>query len=397
MWTILAWIGAAAISLLSLKYFPISYLWIFLACAMALFVTAAMDKARRALWANVACISIGLAIFEYYLWTSGQQGFIARRVFEGNFMERLFAPHDELGWAPQAGTVVTQKLSFEGEVLYDATYTIGPDALRVSSPSTNGHGSSPGCILFFGDSFTFGQGLADHQTLPFRVQEQAMQRYRTYNFGVNGYGAHQMLSALQHGLVEDAVQCDRTQVSHVIYQGITDHVSRSAGHDWRKARGPRYVLTRDSGVILDGDLEDYGDDRSAIQFIGSQIYKSMIYRSGVQGKYVRKYNRDELGLYLGIINEARRVVLADYPDAEFHVLWWDQGDVDNKAVSDGLRQRGITVHLMSDILPNYQPDDPNEIYRLHERDGHPNALANELIARYVVERILPQPGSPALK
>ncbi|MGH6921608.1 MAG: hypothetical protein ACREJ0_28385, partial [Geminicoccaceae bacterium] len=141
MWTILAWICAAAISLLSLKYLPMSYSWIFLACAMALFVTAAMDKARRALWFNVACISIGLAIFEYYLWTSGHQGFAARQVYEGNFMERLFAPDGELGWAPQAGTVVTQKLSFEGEVLYDASYTIGPNGLRESSPSTNDHGS----------------------------------------------------------------------------------------------------------------------------------------------------------------------------------------------------------------------------------------------------------------
>ena len=89
-------------------------------------------------------------------------------------------------------------------------------------------------------------------------------------------------------------------------------------------------------------------------------------------------------------------MLADYPEAEFHVLWWDEDDVDNKAISDDLRRRGITVHLMSDILPNYRADDLNEIYRLHEWDPHPNALANELIARYVVERILPPPGAPAL-
>jgi hypothetical protein len=58
---------------------------------------------------------------------------------------------------------------------------------------------------------------------------------------------------------------------------------------------------------------------------------------------------------------------------------------------------------MSDILPNYRPDDLNAIYRLHETDPHPNALANELIAQFVFEEVLrsrqPEPevdiGMPA--
>jgi hypothetical protein len=393
MWTIPAWICAAAVSLLSLKYFTIPYFWIFLAGATALFVTAAMDTARRALWFNVACLSVGLAIFEYYIWTSGDRGFQARRVYEGNFAE-LFAPHGQLGWAPRAGTLVTQKLSFDGELLYDARYTIGPDGLRISSPSTDGHEAPPECILFFGDSFTFGQGLADHETLPFRVHAESAKRYRTYNFGVNGYGPHQMLSALQHGLVQDAVQCDPEQVSHVFYQAITDHLRRSAGRLWWEERGPRYVLAENGGVRFEGRFEDdadYDRGRSLTRIVGTQIIKSMIYQSVVEGRYVHKYSRDVIDLFLEIIDEARRVALTNYPAAEFHVLLWDEDNADNRAISEGLRQRGITAHLMSDILPNYRPDDLNKVYRIHERDPHPNALANELIAQYVVEEILSSP------
>jgi len=386
-----AWIGVAAASLVSLKYFTIPYLWIFLAGAMALFVTAAMDRGRRAVWFNAACISVGLAIFEYYLWTSGDKGFRARRVYEGNSAQ-FVAPHGQLGWAPQPDSVVTEKLSFEGEVLYDASYTIGPNGLRISSPSTNGHDLSQECVLFFGDSFTFGQGLADYETLPFRVHEKSAQRYRTYNFGVNGYGAHQMLSALQHGVVQDAVECDRAQVCHVFYQGITDHLRRSAGRLWWEERGPKYVLTENGGIRLDGrfeDDEDYGEERSLIQIFGTQIFKSMIYQSVVQGRYVRKYSRNVIELYLEIINEARRAALAYYPAAEFHVLLWDEDNADNRAIREGLRERGITVHLMSDILPNYRADDLNEDYRIHVRDPHPNALANELIAQYLIGKVLP--------
>jgi hypothetical protein len=94
-----------------------------------------------------------------------------------------------------------------------------------------------------------------------------------------------------------------------------------------------------------------------------------------------------------ILHEARRMALADYPGAEFHVLLWDEDNADNRAIRDGLRQRGITVHLMSDILPNYRADDLNEEYRIHARDAHPNARANKLIARYIVGEILNARGS----
>jgi hypothetical protein len=160
---------------------------------------------------------------------------------------------------------------------------------------------------------------------------------------------------------------------------------------WFEKRGPRYVLAADGGVRLEGrfeDHEDYAEEISLMQMFGVQTYKSTIYQNIVQGTYVRKYSDYVLDLFLEIIAEARRMALADYPGAEFHVLLWDEDNADNRAIREGLRQRGITLHLMSDILPNYRADDLNEEYRIHVRDAHPNARANELMAQYVVGEIL---------
>lgn len=44
---------------------------------------------------------------------------------------------------------------------------------------------------------------------------------------------------------------------------------------------------------------------------------------------------------------------------------------------------------MSEILPRYDPAELNTVYRLHQRDHHANALANDLIAQYVLREILP--------
>lgn len=389
MWIVLAWTGALAVSLVALKYSAVPYLWIFLAGATALFVTAAKDRRRRALWFNLACLSGGLGIFEAYLWAWSGAAYSTGRIEQGTAAERVYAPHDQLGWAPVAATTATEKWWFDGEVIFDATYTIGANGLRISSPASDDAPMSP-CVLFFGCSFTFGQGLEDHETLPFRVQEKSGQRYRTYNFGVSGYGPHQMLAALQHDLVDDVIPCDPAQVSHVFYQGITDHVGRSAGQLWSEAPGPRYALSPGGGVALIGRLEDKGDERTLAQMFVTQITKSLIYKAAIEGRFVHNYSRHDIELYLRIVDEARRTARKEFPAAEFHVLWWDEDNLDNRTIRQGFRQRGITVHLMSDILPNYPTDAPSMDYRLHRYDAHPSALANALIADYLVDEVLPQ-------
>jgi hypothetical protein len=397
MWAIFAWICVVAISPVALKYFPIPHLWIYLALSVTLFVTTALIRGARPLWFNLACIALGLAIIEYYFWQAGPADFVQGRVTEGNVEELIHAPDDKLGWAPQAGTVARHRLTFEGELLYDVHYTIGSNGLRISSPPTADHHVplAADCMLFFGDSFTFGQGLEDHETLPFVVGEKLENRSRTYNFGVKGYGAHQMLSALQHGLVEDAVRCDQGRVTHVFYQGITDHIGRSAGPVWGWHYGPRYRLTSDGGVRLDGSFEDDAgqeEEQSLTQLTINQFTKSRIYKAIINGKYVSKFSQEELDLYLGIVDASRRLVRSTYPCTEFHVLLWDEDKIDNRGIRDGLRERGIDVRLMSDILPDYELDSLNERYVLHEEDEHPNALAVELIAEYAVREVLPRPG-----
>ncbi len=363
-------------------------MWIFLSCSAALFAQAAVGPAWRALWVNLAFAFIALAAFEYYLWESGSDAFVARRVDEGTFADDL-VPDDALGWAPKPGIAMSHKRSFDGELLYDVTYTIGPNGLRISSPPEHGGDASQECILFFGGSFTFGQGLEDEETMPYLIDVELNHHYRTYNFGVLGYGAHQMLSAIQHDIVKDVVECDPSRVTHVVYQGIPDHVLRSAGPlSWSK-RGPRYITDDDGGVELDGRFEDIAGHKSWWKFIETQIDKSRIYRASQFNKYVPTYDLSAIELHRRILLDARDLMRSYYPRSEFHVLWWDRDDIDNRSIIDGLKQSGIDVHLISEILPHYQPGGLNTIYHLHERDNHPNALANELIARYLLREILP--------
>jgi hypothetical protein len=55
----------------------------------------------------------------------------------------------------------------------------------------------------FGCSFTFREGVEDREAMPYLVGE--LSKYIVYNFGFHGYGAHQMLSALEYGIVDRIV------------------------------------------------------------------------------------------------------------------------------------------------------------------------------------------------
>ena len=52
----------------------------------------------------------------------------------------------------------------------------------------------------------FGAGLNDTEAMPYQVGLKTNGDYRIYNFGVNAYGPHHMLSALEHGYVENILR-----------------------------------------------------------------------------------------------------------------------------------------------------------------------------------------------
>ena len=79
-----------------------------------------------------------------------------------------------------------------GETLYAVVYSVDKRGLRVEPPLAPGHGDR--CVLFFGCSYTFGEGVNDAETLPYRTGVLAEGRLRMINFGLHGYGPHQMLA-----------------------------------------------------------------------------------------------------------------------------------------------------------------------------------------------------------
>lgn len=294
---------------------------------------------------------------------------------EGSHLDGYTIPDERLGYAPAKGHETTFRRLADEVLVYDVVYSIDANGLRKAPPHRP---DADECILFFGGSFTFGEGLLDEETLPYRVGIETDGAYRIHNFGFHGYGPHQMLAALELGVVDEAIDC---APRFVVYQGAAFHIDRAAGlSSWEKG-GPRFEP-------IDEGLVEYRGQWDPSRFEYPAWLTAVFGSSHVLGKIPaahRPTNDEDYVRYLGILETSRRLVEARYPGAEFWIVYWDAPD--DPVVAD-LVARGFRVLRVSEILPD-RAESPDR-YRLHALDGHPNALAMSKIA----ERVAKVVGKP---
>ena len=384
----LAGIIGLGFSAVAFKYFPLPYVWIEV-CWFAYWLFLSLWSPKyKVLFFNLAFIALLLGLLETYAWfsltnTTSVKPVVDQSRYEGDYVDtqRYYALDDILGYAPLKNqSVGSQK--YQGDTLvYDVTYTIDRNGLRIA-PQVEEHDDAA-CVLFFGGSFTFGEGVKDSETLPYVVGELA--RAQVYNFGFHGYGPHQMLSALEHGLVEKLVRCQPTTA---IYQAVPHHVDRVAGTVSWGLHSPKYVLTDDGGVKYAGHFDDSLISWQRIRRRQEIVLKkSFFYQKYFQHRHRVTTDKD-IRLFLEIVGAARKDIEARFPGLHFHVILWDEGHQDDnfQKLQRGLEEKRIALHLISQILPDFHSNP--ERYKIGPADPHPNAKAHEFMAKYVVENIL---------
>ena len=351
------------------------FFWVLLLWTMSSFlgVPALSGSWTRAIQINFAAVLLVLTGYEGYLIKRETAADPTRT--QGDYTVDYFGADKLLGYGPAKSRVVTAQKYHGDTLIYSVRYTIDDRGLRVSPPS-----KAPllGCVLFFGGSVTFGEGVEDDEALPSQVGLLTNQRYRVYNFAFHGYGPHQMLAVLESGRVDKFIRC---RPSHVVYQAIIPHVERAAGLAIWDKQGPRYVRKNGGGVELAGRFDDAEVNPPWRLWLGRWLtYDTLLGRR-------RAANDAEIQLYAEIVDAARLFVEQRFHDAEFHVLIWDDdGLASHDRVMEALEARDLQLHHISDVLPGYPQNKAR--FELSAYDHHPNAAAHAMIARYIVQHIL---------
>ncbi len=359
---------------------------VLLAAALVLILLGWVFRHRR-LWAvlsaNLAAVVGALALFEAYLEHQQAAGDGTR--MEGSIVNGFTHQDDVLGYAPNANASVTSRKLYDDTVIYDVAYTTNADGLRVTARPAP---SARECVVFFGDSITFGEGVGDAENFPFLVSQQVANRYATYNFGFRGYGPHQMLANLQSGRVGRTVQC---VPKYFFYLGIPDHAARVAGLDPWDTHGPRFRLQPDGSVIQQGHFDD-PDPRAgwAAAWVGRALAGSSIWRKFFARPY--RIDAQDIALLDGVIRQAARVAHERFPGSVFNVILWDGSDDDKvRLIEQGLAGSDLRMSHMTDAVEDFYRSDR---YIISTHDRHPNALWHRKMADYISRAVLGEALSP---
>ena len=294
----------------------------------------------------------------------------------GNFESGGSGTNQYLGYGPKHDGVFTSKGIINNKVIYNVYYTI-KNGLRYTP---NSNEKSQDCALFFGGSFTFGQGLADSSTLPFYFNQFADQKYEILNYGFTGYGAHQMLAQIQTRVAKDLPGFKRKGIA--IYSFIPEHIWRDAGYAIWDQYGPRYEIIGDS-------LKRVGIFTSLPRWIERPLAQSYIYKRLV---FERKPTHHDLIRSIEIIKKSNE--LLQKKGICLYVFVWDrhdwikdyfQSENDYYLFMSELKKNNIKTFFLSKTIPDFK-EKIND-YVLSELDGHPNALANEEIAKYLYTQL----------
>ncbi|MDR2820562.1 MAG: hypothetical protein LBB60_08570 [Desulfovibrio sp.] len=358
--------------------------WVFrfLSCAAAFTVLAVgfRNQTARMLSLVVMACSLGLGLTEIVLVAQsptppeqrhlkGEEIRKAKNDPEARGFDEdcLDDNHPALGYAPKPMAMTAYSIKMHGdEIVYDVVYSTLPSGWRVTPQNSNARSA----VIFFGCSYTFGEGLNDGDTFPFKVGERLGSDFQVFNFGLSGYGSHQMLAQIESGFLDEPAK--KYGRMFVFYTTIYGHELRSGGYSHWDRHGPRYILNN-------GNLERVGTFADIRESPATQTFRKIFQNSKL---YQRLRNSGALSrLHVAIMSRADKLLQERYNTRLCVILW------PGAPYGALLREAGVPYIAMGEIFPEMQ-ENKNKKYHISEYDGHPNSLATDALADLLVKKIV---------
>lgn len=343
--------------------------------ALAFLLSVYFVAALRGYWRDVAlvCASLllGVLAVEVVLWRMNNS--------PTTFREKgSWGIKGELGLSPvRAGVIHEKKVAANGDVIFDVTYTINDDLTRnVVS------GAGP-LVAFFGDSFTYGAGVNDQETLPQAFSDLTKKEFRVLNFGVSGYGPQQTLRALETDLYPQLHQNPRL----FVIQTAPWHMFRTSCKADNAWFGPSYALENGQPVYEGSCASQKSFFMRALTTLlrWTEAYDHFI---GRREKPVAAADAD---LYIAILIKTGEIARQKYgvpmvvlylPDDLTNPRYQFGPAFTNESIVRRLREGGLEVMDLTIDLNAYSVQQ-----LIIPGDGHPTGLLNRIWANRLVDFI----------
>lgn len=323
----------------------------------------------RKRWALAVSVNLGAAVVAALAFGAWQRSQAPQTPVD--VRERFYQLVDDVGYLPRANTRMARSEVESRSFAHDVIYTTGSDHFRATPEAA---ANPDACVLIFGDSFSFGDGVADEETYAAQIVRQSQGRVAVHNFAVSGWGPQQFLAGLKSGRFQRSVRCKPTDA---VFLMIPSLIWRTAGitNPW-DTNGPRYRLGADGHAARDGRFAD-PDPYNWRRWIGLPPV----------GK------REALQLATAVIAEAMSELKRLYPGIRTHFIFyrvasWNDVDLttdDLASFEFELNQAGVMPLPLEAVIPRYRFAMGD--YILSPTDYHPNARAHRLIAEFILRQI----------
>jgi hypothetical protein len=289
-------------------------------------------------------------------------------------LDPLFAPDPALAFRPLPDRRARATSVKNGRTIYDVVYTTDANGFRALPPGPSGSSDTP--VLILGDSFAFGAGLPDDQTLAWYLRKRSGGTLQPATLAVKGYGLNQVLRQLEIG---EPRKAGPSKFPWAVMSVVDDHVLRVAGRVQWLHDSPRYVIEPDGRLVARGTWVEPS------AFVESLLVGSRLFALG--RKAIAVDVAKERRLFVRILREIEATLAADY-GARLVVLYYSgetwHGDLAGwrRMMVPLLCASGVPVLDVNEMLP--RPPQPVDRFYMAD-DGHPTALLNQLIASALVE------------
>ena len=358
----------------SLKLWLLSVLFIVLGLS-SLFSRAVKRFSRKYQTAYGLLVSFFVFVFLIIILEFGFHIILSRKSSVPlNYGEpEMFKDDNILGYKPIADTAIDGGKVFNGDTIYDVRYVIDEYSRRkLARPDSGDH------LLFFGGSFTFGQGVAQGESFP-DIIGHTLNNYQSYNYGFFGYGPQQMLLNLRR---KDFLNEVESEKGMAIYTLIDHHYLRNPPsmrtYMSYGSRLPFYDFNEDEVLTFyepmnksypgRANLFKFLGGSKILEFVGFEIPNSLS-------------DRDHKRMARVIIDSRDTYLELTKPENEFFVVIFP-GNAVSKNLIPYLEDANIQVMDLSDMA--FLTD---EEY-FYEYDGHPRAKTHKMVAEKILAALV---------
>lgn len=330
----------------------------------------------------VAAVALSLALLDAFagLLTPSAHGAGLVRTVEPRWWPQ---PHPVLGFRPAPDTTAVATATFNGQPVYHETYHIDSESSRVTPKAPPG----ADLYLFLGDSFMFGQGIPDNETLPWVFAKANDGKVKALNLGAPGNAPNHLVRAFEAGLLDRYIG---QPVKAVIVWIIPAQLARTTGDGSWLGSSPRYELV-DGKLVHTGSFTEY---RLGHPITGLKYYLGELFPF-IEAIGEKQRQEEQLRLFVAMMARLQQyarekfkaplVVVYSWPDEKTGGPHGDSA-IDQPMLVDVIaRMRKLGIELVRvDDLTSGQPLDK----LLIPHDGHPTIFTNELIATELKKRLI---------